>query len=68
MTWTTRTEGTGENQVVVIRFEQGTRVFDLPITVSVQLMDGSFKDVVVKLTEQVVEERIPVTGKIRGYV
>ena len=66
LTWTTRTEGTGENQAVVIRFEQGTRVFDLPITVSVQSMDGSFKDIVVKLTEQVVEERIPVTGKIGG--
>ena len=51
---------------MVIRFDQGTRVFDLPITVSVQSMDGSFKDVVVKLTEQVVEQRIPVTGKIRA--
>ncbi len=66
LTWTTRTEGTGENQAVVIRFDQGARVFDLPITVSVQSMDGSFKDIVVKLTEQIVEERIPVTGKIRA--
>ena len=64
LTWTTRTEGSGDDQAVVIRFDQGTRVFDLPVTVSVQLTDGSFKDVVVILTEQVVEQRIPVTGKM----
>jgi aminopeptidase N len=66
LTWTTRTEGTGEDQAVVIRFDQGSRVFDVPVTVSVQLSDGSFKDVVVPVTEQVVEQRIPVTGKIRA--
>ena len=66
LTWTTRTDGSGADQAVVIRFDQGARVFDLPVTVSVQLSDGSFKDVVVILTEQVVEQRIPVTGKIRA--
>lgn len=64
--WTTRTEGQGADQVLVVRIEQGERVFDFPLTVTLQLADGTQRDVVVPVTEKVVEHRVPYTGSLRG--
>jgi hypothetical protein len=64
--WTTRTEGQGAGQALVVRFEQGERVFDFPITVTLQLADGTVKDIVVLVTDRVVEQRIPYVGTLRG--
>ena len=53
-----------EPGAVVVRFEQVGELFDVPITVTVE-QDTSSVDVVVPVTEQVVERRIPVTGAVR---
>ncbi len=49
---------------VVVRFEQVGDVFDVPITVTIDY-DGSTPstEVVVPVTEQVVEERVPMRGR-----
>jgi hypothetical protein len=65
--WTTRTEGEGPDQAVVIRIEQqGARVFDFPLTVTVQLTDGTSRDVIVPVTDRVTEGRIPYAGTLRN--
>jgi hypothetical protein len=67
--WTTKTEGQGAEQVLVVRIEQqGERLFDFPITVTLQLADGSLKDVVVAVTDRVAEQRIPYAGALRGVL
>jgi aminopeptidase N len=65
--WTSRTEGQGDRQAVVVRLEQqGDRIFDFAITVTLQLGDGTARDVVVPVTDRVAEQRIPFTGTLRG--
>jgi hypothetical protein len=54
-----------EGQEVVVRFEQMGEVFDVPVTVSINLGDRT-QDVVVPLTEAVVEQRIPFVGSVRS--
>jgi len=64
--WTTKTDGDGAGKALVVRFAQGERVFDFPITVTLQMADGSVKDVIVPVTDRVVEQRIPYTGTLRS--
>jgi aminopeptidase N len=55
-----------ENGALVVRFEQsGDLTYDLPVTVSVTTTTGRISDVVVPLTESVVEHRITVDGPVR---
>jgi hypothetical protein len=54
-----------EGQEVVVRFEQVGDVFDVPVTVSINVADRTH-DVVVPITEAVVEQRIPVVGSVRS--
>ena len=52
---------------VVVKFRQlGDVVFDLPVTVTVTYADGRSVDVVVAVTSQAVEQRIPVDGAVRS--
>jgi aminopeptidase N len=51
---------------VVVRVEQIGEVFDVPVTVSIQYSDRKAVDVLVPVTEQVVERRVPLTGALRG--
>jgi hypothetical protein len=52
---------------VRLRFEQpADQVFDLPVTVTVTGNDGRTRDVVVELSEAVVDHTIPVEGGARG--
>jgi hypothetical protein len=53
--------GPGE---VVVRFEQVGDVFDVPVTVTVEYANST-SDIVVPVTEQVTEQRIPVTGVVK---
>jgi hypothetical protein len=53
--------GPGE---VVVRFEQVGDIFDVPVTVTVEYANGTL-DIVVPVTEQVTEQRIPVTGVVK---
>ena len=57
-----RIEGTD----VVLRVEQIGEVFDLPVTITLQYADRKSADVVVRATEQVVEQRVPLAGTLRG--
>jgi len=62
---TSRVEGSGDGQAAVVRIEQRGPVFDFPLTVSLQLSDGSTHDVLVRVTDRVVEQRVPFTGSLR---
>jgi hypothetical protein len=55
--------GDGE---VVVRFEQLTDdIFDVPVTVTINFSDGRSRDVIVAVTAQRIEQRIPVEGTVR---
>ncbi|MSO55826.1 MAG: hypothetical protein EXQ55_02735 [Acidobacteria bacterium] len=56
---------TTESGAVVARFEQVGEVFDVPVTVTVQYANSAI-DVIVPVTGQIVEHRIPTTGQVRG--
>jgi aminopeptidase N len=65
--WSTKTEGQGPEQVLVVRIEQpGDKVFDFPLTVTLQFADGNSKDVIVPVTDRTVDQRIPFSGTLRG--
>jgi predicted metalloprotease with PDZ domain len=51
---------------VVLRIEQIGEVFDLPVTVSLQYADRKPVEVLVPVTEQVVERRVPLAGVLRS--
>jgi hypothetical protein len=54
------------NGVVNVRFEQAADlVFDLPVTVTITYANGRTADVVVPVTEAVVERSIPTTDLVR---
>jgi len=51
---------------VVVRFDQqGTEVFDLPVTVTLVYTDGRTQDVVVPVTDKHVEQRITGDSAVR---
>ncbi len=65
VTFTSRLEvhdGAGE---VVLQFEQSGEVFDVPVTVTLEYVDNTVTNVVVKLTGRQVEARVPVKGRLR---
>ena len=55
-----------EGSEIVLRLEQIGEVFDLPVTVTLQYSDRKPVDVLVPVTEQVVEHRVPLNGVLRG--
>ena len=55
-----------EGSDVVLRVEQVGEVFDVPVTITLQYADRKAADVVVRATEQVTEQRVPLTGVLRG--
>ena len=57
-----RVEGTD----VVLRVEQIGEVFDVPVRVTLQYSDRKPVDVLMPVTEQVVEQRVPLAGLLRG--
>jgi aminopeptidase N len=59
-------EGEGGRSDAVLRFEQTGDVFDVPVTVTVEYLDRPAADVLVKVTDQVVEHRVALTGKLRS--
>ena len=50
----------------VLRFEQGSKLFEVPITVTLRYRAGTDETIVVPVTEQVTEVRVPVRGQLRG--
>ena len=64
--FSSRTETSGDGREVLLRFEQlGDRLFDLPVTVTVQYRSGEEESVVVPVTERVTEHRLPARGRVR---
>jgi hypothetical protein len=56
-----------DGEEIVLRVEQMGEVFDLPVTISVQYVDRKTPDVVlVRVTERIVEQRVPLSGVLRG--
>ena len=51
---------------VVLRVEQIGDLFDLPVTIALQYADRKPVDVVVRVSEQTVEQRVPLAGVLRG--
>ncbi len=54
-----------DGATATVRVEQVGDVFDFPLTVVVQYADGSSAEVLIKVTEPVVEERIPLKSPLR---
>lgn len=64
--FTSRIEKRGDGTTeAVLRFEQTGEVYDLPVTVTFEHTDNSVSSVVVKLTDRVVETRVPVARQVR---
>jgi hypothetical protein len=57
-------EGSGGGEAV-LRFEQTGAVYDFPVTVTLEYLDNTTTDVVVKVTDRVVETRVPLRGRLR---
>jgi aminopeptidase N len=55
-----------EQQNVVLRVEQIGDLFDVPVTITMQYADRKNVDVLVKVTDQIVEQRVPLAGVLRG--
>jgi hypothetical protein len=51
---------------VVLRVEQIGELFDVPLTISLQYADHKPVDVLVAVTDRIVEQRVPLTGVLRG--
>jgi hypothetical protein len=51
---------------LVVRLEQTSDVYDLPVTVSVQYADGRVDEQVIALTEALAETTIPLKGAVRS--
>jgi hypothetical protein len=56
---------TGVDEVTV-RLEQVGDVYDLPVTITVQLADGTVQEEVVVLSQAVTDARMPVKGPVRS--
>jgi hypothetical protein len=66
VTW--RVAQSGAGQVAIVRLEQRGRPFDFPLTVSLLLADGTQHDTVVRVTDRIVEQSVPFTGRLREIV
>ena len=49
----------------VLRFEQGAKLFEVPITVTLRYRSGDDESIVVPVVEQVTEVRVPIRGQLR---
>ena len=64
--FSSRTERTGGGEEVLLRFEQRTeRLFELPVTVTLQYRSGEEESVVIPVTERATERRLPARGRLR---
>jgi hypothetical protein len=60
-----RTQDLNGTPEALLRFVQAGEVFDLPVTVTLDYLDRPPAQVVVTLTRQVVEVRVPLAGRLR---
>ena len=62
-----RTEArlSGSQGEAVLRFEQGSKIFEMPITVTLRYRSGENESFVVPVGEQITEVRVPIRGQLR---
>ena len=65
LTFGYRVEPSAAAQNAVLHFEQAGEIFDLPVTVTLQYTDGKTVDVLVPVTDRVVDFRVPLQGTLR---
>ena len=51
---------------VILRFEQEAEIFDVPVTVTLNYRSGASEDIVVPVTDEITELRVPLAGQLRG--
>ena len=51
---------------VILRFEQEGEIFDVPVTVTLNYRSGASEDLVVPITDEITELRLPLAGQLRG--
>jgi hypothetical protein len=61
-----RLEPGANGQQAIIHIEQLGEVFDLPLTVTIEYADRKTLEVVVPVTDRVVDVAVPLTGTLRG--
>jgi aminopeptidase N len=66
MTFSYRVETGSTGQVAKLRFEQGAEVFDLPAVVTLEYANGRTTDIVVPVTDRLVEKTVPLDGPLRS--
>jgi hypothetical protein len=62
--FSSRTEMSPTGPEVVLRFEQSGEIFDFPVTVTLFYVDGRTTDILMKVTDRVVETRMPLKGRL----
>jgi hypothetical protein len=50
----------------IVRLEQGDEIYDVPLTITISYATGETEDLVLPLTEKVLERRIPVKREVRS--
>jgi hypothetical protein len=55
-----------ERQEVVLHFEQPGEVFDVPVTVTLQYADRRPVDILVPITDRIVDQRVALEGTLRS--
>jgi hypothetical protein len=66
LSFTYRVVPAGSGQEAILRFEQTGETFDVPVTVTLQYANLKSVDVIVPVTDQVVEKRVPLEGILRS--
>jgi hypothetical protein len=66
LTFGYRIEPSALGQDVVLHFEQAAEVFDVPVTVTLRFTDGKAVDVLVPVTDRVVDFRVPLERSLRA--
>ena len=51
---------------VILRFEQEGEIFDVPVTVTLNYRSGASEDIIVPVTDEITELRVPLAGQLRG--
>ena len=51
---------------VILRFQQEEEIFDVPVTVTLNYRSGASEDIVVLVTDEITELRVPLAGQLRG--
>jgi hypothetical protein len=65
VTFTSRLEPRDGDSEAVLRFEQTGEIFDFAVTVTFEYADNTTTSTLVKVTDRVVETRVPVKGRPR---